>query len=85
MPFPIDIFSQEASAFIYNSYTMVCPPVPGDNPRALPGGLCLVKAEKYCCFIPPFISIDLSSCEIFRVKMESCGRCGIIFILFHST
>ena len=31
---------------VYNSYTRVCPPVRGDNPRALAGGLSHVQADK---------------------------------------
>ena len=30
-----------------NSYTMVCPPVRGDNPRALASGLSYVQADKH--------------------------------------
>ena len=38
-----------------NSYTMGCPPVRGDNPRALASGLSYVQVEKpwYNYFIPP--------------------------------
>ena len=38
-----------------NSYTTVCPPVLGDNPRALGSGLSLVQVEKpwKSYFIPP--------------------------------
>ena len=38
-----------------NSYTMGCPPVRGDNPRALASGLSYVQVEKkwYYYFIPP--------------------------------
>ena len=38
-----------------NSYTAVCPPVRGDNPRALASGLAPVQADKpfYNYFIPP--------------------------------
>ena len=37
-----------------NSYTMICPSVRGDNPRALASGLSPVQADKPCCsyFIP---------------------------------
>ena len=30
-----------------NSYTMGCPPVRGDNPRALASGLSYVQADKH--------------------------------------
>ena len=38
-----------------NSYTMGCPPVRGDNPRALASGLSYVKVDNpwYNYFIPP--------------------------------
>ena len=38
-----------------NSYTMVCPPVQEDNPRALASGLSPVQADKpwYNYFMPP--------------------------------
>ena len=32
---------------ISNSYTMGCPPVRGDNPRALASGLSFVQVEKH--------------------------------------
>ena len=32
---------------ISNSYTMGCPPVRGDNPRALASGLSYVQVDKY--------------------------------------
>ena len=38
-----------------NSYTMGCPPVHGDNPRALASGLSYVQVDNpwYNYFIPP--------------------------------
>ena len=30
-----------------NSYTMACPPVRGDNPRALASGLSYVQVDKH--------------------------------------
>ena len=42
--------SSVGSAFSYglsNSYTMGCPPVCGDNPRALASGLSYVQADKH--------------------------------------
>ena len=38
---------------ISNSYTMGCPPVRGDNPRALASGLSYVQADNPWYFIPP--------------------------------
>ena len=40
---------------INNSYTMGCPPVRGDNPRALASGLSYVQVDNpwYNYFIPP--------------------------------
>ena len=40
---------------ISNSYTMGCPPVRGDNPRALASGLSYVQVDNpwYNYFIPP--------------------------------
>ena len=32
---------------IRNSYTMACPPVRGDNPRALASGLSYVQVDKH--------------------------------------
>ena len=32
---------------ISNSYTMACPPVRGDNPRALASGLYYVQVDKH--------------------------------------
>ena len=38
-----------------NSYTMGCPPVRGDNPRALASGFSYIQVDKtwYNYFIPP--------------------------------
>ena len=33
--------------FLSNSYTMGCPPVRGDNPRALASGLSYVQVDKH--------------------------------------
>ena len=42
-------------AQISNGYTIGCPPVRGDNPRALASGLSYVQADNpwYNYFIPP--------------------------------
>ena len=41
--------------FVTVCYTMVCPSVRGDNPRALTSGLSPAQVDKswYNCFIPP--------------------------------
>ena len=52
---------------ISNSYTMGCPPVRGDNPRALASGLSYVQVDKHGIIIlynlhqcRPCISSDIS-------------------------
>ena len=35
------------SYILCNSYTMACPPVRGDNPRALASGLSYVQVDKH--------------------------------------
>ena len=44
-----------SSQAICDSYTMVCPPILGDNPRVLASGLSPVQAEEpwYNYFMPP--------------------------------
>ena len=37
----------DQTAGIGNSYTMACPPVRGDNPRALASGLTYVQMDKH--------------------------------------
>ena len=39
--------SQVATYVICNSYTMGCPPVRGDNPRAVASGLSYVQEDKH--------------------------------------
>ena len=39
-------WSKLAYTVIYNSYTMGCPPVRGDNPRDLASGLSSVQVDK---------------------------------------
>ena len=43
------------ACWLSNSYTMGCPPVRGDNPQALAGGLSYVQADNpwFNYFIPP--------------------------------
>ena len=42
-----EMFSLCWIGFICNSYTMGCPPVRGDNPRALASGLSYVQVDKH--------------------------------------
>ena len=51
----VDIFWSYSLIFVFsvvdiqisNSYTMGCPPVRGDNPRALASGLSYVQVDKH--------------------------------------
>ena len=55
---------------ICNSYTMGCPPVPGDNPRALASGLSYVQVDKHgIIFYTTYISVDLAHHDISRAKL----------------
>ena len=57
-----------------NSYTMGCPPVRGDNPRALASGLSYVQVAKHgISFYTTNISVDLAHHEIFRAKVCNGG------------
>ena len=52
---------------IRNSNIIVCPPVRGDNPRALASGLSNVQVDKHCITIyTTYISVDLVHHEIVR-------------------
>ena len=46
---------------------MGCPPVRGDNPRALASGLFYVQVDKL--FYATYISVDLAHHEIFCAKV----------------
>ena len=48
---------------VSNSYTIGCPPVRGDNSRALASGLSYVQADKHGT---TYISVDLAHHKIFR-------------------
>ena len=55
------------NANISNSYIMGCPPVRGDNPRALASGLSYVQMYKHdITFYTTYVSADLAHHEIFR-------------------
>ena len=45
---------------------MGCPPVRGDNSRALASGLSYVQVDKYGLFYTTYISVDLAHHETFR-------------------
>ena len=62
------------------SYTMACPPVRGDNPRALASELSNIQADKpwYNYFYNTYISVDLSHHDVFRAKV---GKGSIISII----
>ena len=49
------VYCLPSSDGLSNSYTMGCPPVRGDNPRALASGLSYVQVDNpwYNYFIPP--------------------------------
>ena len=54
---------------ISNSYTMGCPLVRGDNPRALASGLSYVQVDKHGITIySTYISVDLAHREIYFAK-----------------
>ena len=53
---------------------MCCPPVRGDNPRALASGLSYVQADKHGITIySTYISVDLAHHEIFHAKVGNGG------------
>ena len=66
--------SQIIVCLICNIYTMGCPPVRGDNPRALASGLSYVQVDKHGITIyTTYISVDLAHREIFRAKVDKGG------------
>ena len=55
---------------ISTSYTMGCPPVRGDNPRALASGLSYVQVDKHgITHYTTYISVDLAHHKIFCAKV----------------
>ena len=59
---------------ISNTYTMGCPPVRGDSPRALASGLSYVQVDKHGITIyTTYISVDLAHHNIFRAKVGKGG------------
>ena len=59
---------------ICNSYTMACPPVRGDKPRALASGFSNVQEDKHGITIIDHLSVALAHQEIFRAKFNKGGR-----------
>ena len=53
---------------------MGCPPVRGDNPRALASGLSYVQVDKHGITIyTTYISVDLAHQVIFHAKVGNSG------------
>ena len=53
---------------------MGCPPVRGDNPRALASGLSYVQVDKHGITIyTTYISVDIVHHEIFHAKVGKSG------------
>ena len=53
---------------------MGCPPVRGDNPRALASGLSYVQVDKHdILFYTTYISVDLAHLNIFHAKVDKGG------------
>ena len=63
-----------AHMWLCNSYIMACPPVRGDNPRALASGLSYVQVDKHGITIYTiYISEDFAQHELFRAKVGKSG------------
>ena len=68
-----------------NCYTVGCPPVCGDNRRALASGLSYVQMDKHGITIDTtYISVDLTHHEIYGAKVFKGGikrvhppECGV--------
>ena len=57
---------------------MGCPPVRGDNPRALASGLSYVQVDKHGkLFYTTNMSVDLAHHEIFHAKVGKVGINGL--------
>ena len=53
---------------------MGCPPVRGDNPRALASGLSYVQVDKHgITILSTYISVDIAYYEIFHAKVGKGG------------
>ena len=61
---------------VRNSYTMGCPPVRGDNPRALASGLSFVQMDKHgitTLLYTTYISVELAHRKIYHAKVGKGG------------
>ena len=57
-----------------HNYTMGCPPVCGDNPRALANGLSYIQEDKMVYLLyTTYITTDLAHHRIFRAKFGKGG------------
>ena len=57
---------EEKNMRLSNSYTISCPPIRGDNPRALASGLSYVQVDKHgITNYTAYISVDLTHHMIF--------------------
>ena len=64
---------------------MGCPPVRGDNPRALASGLSYVQVDKHgITFYTTYISVDLAHQVIFHAKVGKGGK-TVLFVLVERT
>ena len=64
--------SNAFSTALSNSYTRLCPPVRGDNSRALASGLSPVQADKpwyVYLFYTTLIRVDLAQYEVFCAEV----------------
>ena len=68
-----------------NSCVIGCPPVPGDNPRALASGLSYVQADTPTnmvqLFYTTYISVDRAHSELFCAKADNGGIMWVINIV----
>ena len=71
--------SNEPAHALSNNYNMSCPPVRGDNPRALASGLSYVQVDKHGIAI--FFSVELTHHEIFCAKVGKGGISNIYTIV----
>ena len=61
---------------------MGCPPVRGDNPRALASGLSYVQVDTHgITNYTTYISVDLAHYEIFRAKVGKGGINSLILAM----
>ena len=59
-----------------NSYTMGCPPVRGDNPRALASGLSYVHVDKHGITILCHLH-QCRHCTLRDFSYQTVSKCGI--------